>query len=451
MTESISELQQARDALKQNIHDVDENIKKLTGRDPEQGGRLSTPRRIQLKRNSYGTPGSTQPPTKRTPVERRRWGNSALSSRQNLDSGGEEEEKQKPTVPSSVVATGKPIESLQRPVREDTQTRKRNQRMFGLLLGTLKQFKQESKFKSEQECKQEEKLQKVEEQVEKDKEDALRERKELFQSRRDKQKELKKVEFKLEMAELVVDLQSHYQHMKDYIQLKSTPRLFYKPKQHNKKTSKLLEDSRTSLKESLEQRLKEIEMCTEEDLFQLSRSRAQRASRGHGKTAKDPIVIDAVASARDLFAEDAEIDDREREADEMKEQAKSEKADMPALSDDVVITQERKVEEVFEEGVITVENGCNEVGEVTERVVVNGEDARAEIDEKLESEPISVQDNTDSRRVVPNSNSYSVVDERVVELSSSTAALLEEQEKEEVDLDDEIHKQLENLDGDMAV
>ena len=39
MTESISELQQARDALKQNIHDVDENIKKLTGRDPEQGGR----------------------------------------------------------------------------------------------------------------------------------------------------------------------------------------------------------------------------------------------------------------------------------------------------------------------------------------------------------------------------------------------------------------------------
>lgn len=37
MTETISELQQTRDALKQNLQDMDENIKKLTGRDPDQG------------------------------------------------------------------------------------------------------------------------------------------------------------------------------------------------------------------------------------------------------------------------------------------------------------------------------------------------------------------------------------------------------------------------------
>ena len=37
MTETISELQQTRDVLKQNLQDMDENIKKLTGRDPDQG------------------------------------------------------------------------------------------------------------------------------------------------------------------------------------------------------------------------------------------------------------------------------------------------------------------------------------------------------------------------------------------------------------------------------
>jgi len=46
-------------------------------------------------------------------------------------------------------------------------------------------------------------LSKVEEQVEKDKENAQIEKKELYQTRRTKQDELKKLEFKIDMAELV--------------------------------------------------------------------------------------------------------------------------------------------------------------------------------------------------------------------------------------------------------
>ena len=43
----------------------------------------------------------------------------------------------------------------------------------------------------------------MEEQVQKEKENAVEERRELFNTRRGKQQELKNVEFKIEMAELV--------------------------------------------------------------------------------------------------------------------------------------------------------------------------------------------------------------------------------------------------------
>ncbi|XP_065660649.1 pinin isoform X2 [Hydra vulgaris] len=302
----ISELQQARDALKQNIIAVDETIKKLTGRDPAEHTR-STGRRIQLKRNSYGDKfGNHQPPAKLANTERRRWG-TTLNREKRLDSGGEEEEEKKPAVHSSVVVTGKPV--LQSSVKEDVITKNRNRRMFGLLVGTLKQFKRESQVKTEQDSKREEKLSKVEDQVQKEKDNALIERKELYQSRRNKQLELKQLEFKLEMAKLNVELKDHYSKFKDFIQLKSTPRIFYKPATHNKKTTALLEESQKFLNESLEQRLKEIDMFTEADFLPPTR-------KALGKTNKDPIVISDAkpANQRDLFAEDADNEEREKDS-----------------------------------------------------------------------------------------------------------------------------------------
>ena len=198
--------------------------------------------------------------------------------------------------------------------------------------------------------------------------------------------------------------------------------------------------------ESLEQRLKEIEMCTEEDLFQLSRT--QRIHRQHGKTAKDPIVIDAAPSTRDLFAEDAEIENREREADEMKEQAKSEQAETNQIDksvDDVVMNEQKVANEVFGE-VAQVDSNDVITIDMRERVVANNEDSKIEVSDKTVNEPINVQDNQDSRRVVSNTN-YSVVDERVVELSANTTLAEEEKVDDDVDLDAEVHEQLENLQG----
>lgn len=188
-------------------------------------------------------------------------------------------------------------------------------------------------------------------------------------------------------------------------------------------------------------------MCTEEDLFQLSRT--QRIHRQHGKSAKDPIVIDAAPSTRDLFAEDAEIENREREADEMKEQAKSEQVETNLIDksvDDVVMTEQKVANEVLSEDIAQVDSNDVITIDMRERVVANNDDSRMEVSEKTVNEPINVQDNQDSRRVVSNTN-YSVVDERVVELSANIALAEEEKVDDDMDLDAEVHEQLENLQG----
>jgi len=313
----LSELQQQRESLKQNIHEMNENIKKLTGRDPAESRRLSVSKRVQLKRNSFGGPGDNNTPSKRANTERRRWGNTAMTRANNLDSGGEEQEEKKPAIQSSVVVTGKPIEPL-RPLTDDTQTKKRNKRMFGLLMGTLNQFKKESQVKTEQESRREEKLLKVDEQVQKDKDDAVIERRELFNTRRGKQQELRNIEFRIEMAQLNEELKSHYDKISDFIQLKSTPRIFYKPAEHNKRTTELLKESQNIFKESLEQRMREISMCTEEETLPAQtirsavRSQIKTTAPSAGKSVNDPIIIDQAPSQRDLFAEDADLDQQER-------------------------------------------------------------------------------------------------------------------------------------------
>lgn len=65
-----------------------------------------------------------------------------------------------------------------------------------------------SLFYLKKESKREEKLIKVEEQVKKEQEDAQNEKKELFQARKDKQDELRKLDFKIDMAELVYFLKN---------------------------------------------------------------------------------------------------------------------------------------------------------------------------------------------------------------------------------------------------
>jgi len=424
---ALLELQSQRDSLKENIQGVNENIKKLTGRDPEENRRLSTQRRFQLKRTSLGNSSNNQPPEKRSVPERRKWGSTVQvvsEGRKHLDSGGEEEdeEEQKPAIASSVVATGKPMTIPKRPKVEDKAVISRNRRMLGMLMGTLRQFKRESQFKSEQESKREEKLTKVEEQVKKEQEDAQNEKKELFQARKDKQDELRKLDFKIDMAELGVQLKSHYDNFKGLIQLKSTPRVFYKPAKHNDVTRKLLEETQKQITESLEHRLMEMEMCTEEDII-VARTQSQSShSRRESRVSKDVTVIEPAQTKRDLFEEDQDNDIREREADkkDLNKSKDSHKSENDDSDDDVVFVEKDSSSKSSNGGKVL--NGSLRKVNSSEKSAADARMTKAgDVEEEEEEYPTNVVNTSkpqDTRRCVVSENaSYEISDERVVEFS----------------------------------
>jgi len=476
--DALLKLQSERDALKENLDGVNQNIKKLTGRDPHENRRLSatSQRRFQLKRTSLGSSSNDQPPEKRAAGERRRLSTvSSVVAQKNkkLDSEGEEEdEEKKPAIHSSVVATGKPVEVPKRPMMQDKASVNRNRRMLGVLMGTLRQFKRESQIKSEQESKREEKLTKVEEQVKKEQEDAQNEKRELFETRRNKQEELRKLEFKIDMTELNVELKKHYDSFQGLIQLRSTPRLFYKPAKHNEKTRTLLEETKVQLTESLEQRLKEIEMCTEEDIVTArSSSQSSTHKRRESRVSKDVVVIEPVQTKRDLFEEDQDNDIREREADSKEGRRLSknsnngdEKIDKPEVvddddDDDVVFVEKKepKRKSSSSETPAKVMNGSlhhKKAGEeppltrrkVTEPVKdkreTGGRKARKEEDDV---QTINTNTSRDSRRVVSQcvgsvdggsaTTSFEVTDERVVKFGGGSGRRTDDdsdREEEEV-------------------
>ncbi|PSN41336.1 hypothetical protein C0J52_20648 [Blattella germanica] len=164
---SFGALQAELERAKDNLKGVDENIRKLIGRDPSEGQqRLSGPPR--LKREG--------------------------------DSGDEEDVANKPAISSRVIATPKELPSRQEAMAAqstDERSKARNRRMFGALLGTLQKFRQEETRMRDKEEKRAKVEKKLEENAKREKEELKKERQELFQERKRKQAEIKKIELKL--------------------------------------------------------------------------------------------------------------------------------------------------------------------------------------------------------------------------------------------------------------
>lgn len=154
--------------------------------------------------------------------------------------------------------------------------------------------------------------------------------------------------------------------------------------------------------------MKEIEMCTEEDMITTARS-----GRRQSRVSKDVTVIEPIQSKRDLFAEDADNDLREREADHTNNKDSADKSisndqvfvvDMNGTTD----TRDSPSKEVLDEGASKVVSSDNEVEVI--KVVLKDD---------LQSKTIDTEETKDSRHVISENSLYSVVDERVVELSQS--------------------------------
>lgn len=157
-------------------------------------------------------------------------------------------------------------------------------------------------------------------------------------------------------------------------------------------------------------------MCNEEDTRMNSRHSSYRNGRLAGKTAKDPIVIDPVPTKRDLFAEDADNDKREEESVKHDESMEADKENVNVYNKETGV----------DEGKVIVQNE-------TEGTSTNLKDVQDEFS------TVTVEEVKDERRVV--SNTYDVVDERVVKLSTDPTATKDSDEKEVVasEMDDDVN------------
>lgn len=272
MAVAVRSLQEQLEKAKESLKNVDENIRKLTGRDPNDARPAPTRRMtitgpnvvggrgrggIVLRRGLSDSGGG--PPAKQRDFEgalSRLGGERRQRRESRQESDAEEEDDKKPALQSSVVATSK--ERTRRDLIQDQNMdekgKQRNRRIFGLLMGTLQKFKQESNVATERQKRRLEIEQKLEVQAEAEKKKVENERRELFEERRTKQTELRLLEQKVELAHLQEEWNEHNVKIIKYIRTKTKPHLFYIPGRLCPPTQKLFDESQKKMNAIFESR-----------------------------------------------------------------------------------------------------------------------------------------------------------------------------------------------------
>ncbi|KRT80606.1 hypothetical protein AMK59_5861 [Oryctes borbonicus] len=258
------ELEQAKSSLK----GVDENIKRLIGRDPSDiVPRATIKRPLQNEDNRIrqrGPPGSRRSYNHENdePLSKRK--NSSvfkrLSERQTMY---EEEIEQKPAkqMISKVIVTPKEVPSRQEALAAqncDEKSKARNRRMFGALLGTLQKFQQEETKLKSKEDKRAQLEKKIEEHEIREKAEIKKERRELFFNRKKKQAEIKMIELKmLRMKEYTIWEERQKPRM-NFIQTKAKPHIHYLPRKLNDKNKTDLEECKVEIEKLIDKKRQEI-------------------------------------------------------------------------------------------------------------------------------------------------------------------------------------------------
>lgn len=182
---------------------------------------------------------------------------------------------------------------------DDEQSRARNRRMFGSLLGTLQKFNQEeAKLKSKVDKKaQIEK--KLEEQEKKERINMKKERETLFINRKKQQLEIRKLEIKMDLMKEFEVWENSKKYLKNVIKTKSKPNIFYQPKSANDKVEKLLSKSRAAVEDEIEKRRKKLndEIQQVENTFK--QKEADLLKNTHGKALEEDVDMDGDVEIED--------------------------------------------------------------------------------------------------------------------------------------------------------
>jgi len=258
--EVLKDLEKAKKTLK----NVDENIKKVTGRDPSQdlirrrddGDRNGN---IRLTKRLGSSNPATEPPSKRFGgIYRRgavtRTSESMLSRHTGVKSDEEEDVDVKPKVQSSVVSAQKSVSKsdLIKAQNVDEKGKARNRRMFGVLLGTLSRFQKEE-GKTEQAIKQKKRKveieKKIEEKTNEERQKAAAEKRVLYTERRTQKKKIDLLEQKMSLADESENWKKQWKCKANFIMTKTKPSIFFKPKDSTGRTIRAHKESSERIEE----------------------------------------------------------------------------------------------------------------------------------------------------------------------------------------------------------
>ncbi|KAK4884364.1 hypothetical protein RN001_000635 [Aquatica leii] len=282
-----SELEQAKTSLK----GVDENIKRLIGRDPsELIPRPGLKRNLNNEENNRGRQRNLNSTRVRNfnhendePMNKRR--PSVFKRLSERPSHYEEEILQQPQkqLISKVIVTPKEVPSRQDALAAqstDEKSKARNRRMFGALLGTLQKFQQEETKLKSKEQKRAQVEKKIEEDEIREKAEIKKERQELFFNRKQKQAEIKMIELKMTRMREYAAWEERQKPRSNFILTKTKPHIYYLPRRINEPTKALLEKSKSDVEKIIEKRKLEVSTELQHIEDRMKKNFEQRMNKG---------------------------------------------------------------------------------------------------------------------------------------------------------------------------
>uniref|UniRef100_A0A1B0FIA8 Pinin/SDK/MemA protein domain-containing protein n=1 Tax=Glossina morsitans morsitans TaxID=37546 RepID=A0A1B0FIA8_GLOMM len=247
---SYNDLEQELETARITLIALNDSIRRFAGRSPKLS-RHENKSLYEAKRNDDRQCQKSYP---EATIKKRNYESKSVFNRLSSPTLRCNEEDLKPKLTSRVIRELPSRQEIVAAQGTDSESRARNRRIFGSLLGTLHKFCQEEsrlKQKEEKKAKIEKKL---EEQQILERESLKKERALLFLDRKRKQMDIKKLELKMSRLKDFETWKTSTKYLRSYIKTKSFPPIHYRPKVMSKKTEKLLSESQNNLTELLNQK-----------------------------------------------------------------------------------------------------------------------------------------------------------------------------------------------------
>lgn len=213
------------------------------------------------------------------------------------------DDESKPKIYSRVIRELPTRQEIVEAQGTDAQSRARNRRMFGCLLGTLQKFCQEESRLKQKEEKKAQIERKLEEQELQERENMKKERQNLFSDRKRQQLEVRKLELKMNYIREFEVWEKSKKDLKNFICTKTKPHIYFRPKVMSEKTEKRLAECQADLERELDAKRNKMneEIQAIENRFKVLTDRINQSSEG-------PIVGET-ATKHDRHDDEEDDDD----------------------------------------------------------------------------------------------------------------------------------------------